>query len=119
MQTTKEPKSWVVCVEEKDNQLALINLLRGLEVLNDEIGEENIDDLILSLDLKELEWANSELIAQFVMLQSNLVRHDGRLKIINANIELKGAFDVVMLDKIISIQYDGLDESERSFSDEE
>ena len=61
----------------------------------------------LEIDLAKLNSANSELIAKFVELQSILVRTDGRLNVINANPELKSSFDVVMLDKIIPIQYVG------------
>ena len=118
MQIVKDDKAWLVRVEDQDNQMGLVNMLRSLEKLNGDISEENVDDLMLSIDLRELRRANSELIAQFVMLQSNLVRNNGRLNIVNANLELKGAFDVVMLDKIINIQYEGLDESESSSEEE-
>ena len=110
----KEEAAWTVRAEDADNQLGLINMVRYLEKMNDEITRENPEKLVLSLDLEKLERVNSELIAQFVMLQSNLVRNNGRLKIINANAELRSFFDVVMLDKIINISYFGTEDGDSS-----
>jgi len=107
MQITKTDQMWNVTIEEQDNQLGLINTIRFLEKLNDEIANASIAGHILELNLQHLCCANSELIAQFVMLQSTLVRTDGRLRIVETNPELKSAFDVVMLDKIINITYLG------------
>lgn len=119
MQVTKDEKNWNVIFEEPDNQLGLINTIRYLEKLNDEINEASIENLILELDLQHLCCANSELIAQFVVLQSSLVRTDGRLRIVRTNPELKSAFDVVMLDKIINITYLGQSEDDEENSEEE
>lgn len=112
MQVDKSPSLWSVRVDPEDNQMGLVNTLRYLESLSDEVSDELVDNLELELDLKSLSDINSALIAQFVMLHQILVRVDGRLKIINANPDLKSSFDVVMLDKIISIGYDGLDSSD-------
>ncbi len=120
MQVSKTDEKWNVTVEEQDNQLGLINTIRFLERICDEIAKKALPNLIFELDLAKLRSANSELIAQFVMLQSTLVRTDGRLRIINANPELKSNFDVVMLDKIINITYLGqVDDSEDGYSYEE
>lgn len=110
----KEEALWIVRAEDADNQLGLINMVRYLEKVNDEITKENPEKLVVSLDLEKLERVNSELIAQFVMLQSNLVRDNGRLKIINANAALRSFFDVVMLDKIINISYFGTEDDDSS-----
>ena len=114
----KENHLWFVRVEPEDNQMGLVNTLRSLESLSDQLNAELSDDLELELDLQNLYDINSALIAQFVMLHQILVRVNGRLKIINANPELKSSFDVVMLDKIISIAYDGLDESDFDLDEE-
>lgn len=114
----KESHLWSVRVEPEDNQMGLVNTLRSLESLSDQLNAELSDDLELELDLQNLHDINSALIAQFVMLHQILVRVNGRLKIINANPELKSSFDVVMLDKIISIAYDGLDESDFDLDEE-
>ena len=114
----KESRLWSVRVEPEDNQMGLVNTLRSLESLGDQLNAELSDDLELELDLQNLNDINSALIAQFVMLHQVLVRVNGRLKIINANPELKSSFDVVMLDKIISIAYDGLDESDFDLDEE-
>ena len=114
----KESHLWSVRVEPEDNQMGLVNTLRSLESLSDQLNAELSDDLELELDLQNLYDINSALIAQFVMLHQILVRVNGRLKIINANPELKSSFDVVMLDKIISIAYDGLDESDFDLDEE-
>lgn len=120
MLVTRTEGKWNVAIEEQDNQLGLINTIRYLEKLNDEITEEEPQNLLLELNLAHLHSANSELIAQFVMLQSTLVRTDGRLKIVEANPELKSSFDVVMLDKIIGINYLGQeDDSEDGYAYEE
>lgn len=111
MQVSKTESLWEVKVEEQDNQLGLINLIRYLEKLCDEIEQKSIPRLILEIDLSKLRSVNSEIIAQFVMLQSALVRTDGRLRLVNVNRDLKPNLDVVMLDKIISISYQGLDEA--------
>jgi anti-anti-sigma regulatory factor len=103
----KSEKKWVLLIDEKDNQLGLINIIRFLDGVNNEINTNPVENLQLEIDLSQLQSANSELIAQFVILQTNLVRHNGRLSIINANPMLKSTFDVVMLDKIISIMYTG------------
>ncbi len=118
MRVDKQDKIWTVFIEEKDNQLGLINIIRYIDALNTEINENPIDELQFELDLSRLESANSELIAQFVIIQTSLVRTNGRLKIINVNPELKSTFDVVMLDKIISIQYAGMGEDMDDDSDE-
>ena len=110
----KEEASWTVRAEDADNQLGLINMVRYLEKVNDDITKENPEKLVVSLDLEKLERVNSELIAQFVMLQSSLVRDNGRLKIINANPALRSFFDVVMLDKIINISYFGAEDDDSS-----
>ena len=107
MRQVNEDTLWKVTVEDSDNQLGLINTIRYLEKLNLEIDQAQVENLILELDLEKLANVNSELIAQFVLLQSSLVRTNGHLQIINANLELKSSFDVVMLDKIISITYAG------------
>ena len=117
MQITKEDKNWLVCIDRSDNQMGMVNMLRNMEKLDADIQENPIEELILKIDLGQLERANSELIAQFVMLQSSLVRNNGRLQLINANYELKSTFDVVMLDKIINIQYMGQDENAVDDSD--
>ena len=114
----KESHLWSVRVEPEDNQMGLVNTLRSLESLSDQLNAELSDDLELELDLQNLYDINSALIAQFVMLHQILVRVNGRLKIMNANPELKSSFDVVMLDKIISIAYDGLDESDFDLDEE-
>ena len=120
MLVTRTDEKWNVTIEEQDNQLGLINTIRYLEKVNDEIGALQPQNLILELNLSPLRSANSELIAQFVMLQSTLVRTDGRLKIVDANPELKSSFDVVMLDKIIGINYLGQgEEDEDGYSYEE
>mgnify|MGYP001562236560 CR=1 FL=1 len=103
----KNDKRWVLLIDERDNQLGLINIIRFLDNVNNEINAVPIENLQLEIDLSQLQSANSELIAQFVILQTSLVRTNGRLSIINANPMLKSTFDVVMLDKIISIQYTG------------
>ena len=118
MHVEKESYLWSVRVEPEDNQMGLVNTLRSLESLSDQLNAELSDDLELELDLQNLYDINSALIAQFVMLHQILVRVNGRLKIINANPELKSSFDVVMLDKIISITYDGLDESDFDLDEE-
>lgn len=118
MYVDKQEKTWTVYIEEKDNQLGLINIIRYLDSLNQEINDESVKELQFELDLSKLESANSELIAQFVIMQTTLVRHDGRLRIINVNPELKSTFDVVMLDKIISIQYIGIGEDQDDDSEE-
>ena len=46
-----------------------------------------------------------------------MVKIDGRLKIINANHDLRSTFDVVMLDKVINIRYDG--ESDKDEDEDE
>lgn len=107
MQVTKTDELWRVEIEDSDNQLGLINTIRHLDRLNDELSDVKIEGLIFEIDLEKLRSANSELIAQFVMIQTSLVRMDGRLRIVNANPELKSSFDVVMLDKIINISYPG------------
>ena len=107
MKVEKGEESWIARSEEIDNKMGMKNLVRFLEQLNDEIDALGQEDLILKMDLEQLVRVNSQVIAQFVTLQSNLVRTNGRLRIVNANPELRGAFDVVMLDKIINIQYLG------------
>jgi len=107
MQLNKSEDKWTINTEDKDNQLALINIIRFLDKVNEEINSTKKADLNLEFDLTTLKSANSELIAQFVILQTSLVRYNGRLKIINANLDLKSIFDVVMLDKIINIKYLG------------
>ena len=122
MRIEKLPTEWNVFSEEAHNKMSLVNTVRFLERVSEQVAEASIEGLILHLDLSALDKANSELIAQFVMLQSNLVRTNGRLRIINANAELKSSFDVVMLDKIISITYIGIDpddESDSDYGDEE
>lgn len=114
----KENHLWSVRVEPEDNQMGLVNTLRSLESLSDQLNAELSENLELELDLQNLYDINSALIAQFVMLHQVLVRVNGRLKIINANPELKSSFDVVMLDKIISIAYDGLEESDFDLDEE-
>lgn len=108
----KSDKKWILLIEEKDGQLGLINIIRFLDSVNNEINSKPIDDLQVEIDLSQLQSANSELIAQFVILQTSLVRYNGRLSIVNCNPMLKSTFDVVMLDKIISIQYSGNVESD-------
>lgn len=117
MKLLEQEKIWQVEVEEKDNQLGLINIIRYLDSLQNRIVEAAIDELSLEINLSSLLTITSELIAQFVMLQTNLVRFNGRLRIVEAAMELKSSFDVVMLDKIISIQYVG--QSDSSNSEEE
>lgn len=120
MQINKTDSQWNVTIEDHDNQLGLINTIRNLDKVNSDIDVARIQNLILELDLARLRSANSELIAKFVELQSTLVRTDGRLRIVNANPELKSAFDVVMLDKIIPILYIGQTEpDEDGYSYEE
>jgi len=114
MQVIKEPQFWKVIVEEQDNNLGVHNTVRFLEKINQEITDNEIEDLIVEVDLANLNSANSELIAQFVMIQTSIVTYNGRLRIVNANRELKSSFDVVMLDKIINIQYLGYDEDDDS-----
>lgn len=109
MQITKTDERWRVVIEDQDNQLGLINTVRYLENLTEELNDVP-EGLILEVNLEHLRSVNSELIAQFVNLQTTLVRSDGRLRITEANPELKSAFDVVMLDKIISIHYAGQSE---------
>ncbi|MDH4199989.1 MAG: hypothetical protein OEV66_06370 [Spirochaetia bacterium] len=115
----KSEKKWVLLIDEQDNQLGLINIIRFLDSVNNEIIEKPVEALQLEIDLSQLQSANSELIAQFVILQTSLVRHNGRLSIINANPMLKSTFDVVMLDKIIAIQYSGNVESDSYEYDDE
>ncbi|MDH5718416.1 MAG: hypothetical protein OEZ22_12385 [Spirochaetia bacterium] len=115
----KKDINWKVLIEKQDNQLGLVNTIRKLEHLNNEIVETVKDPVLLSIDLAELGAINSELIAQFVMLQTNLVRTNGKLEIINTNPELKSSFDVVMLDKIISISYLGEENNQYSTSEED
>ena len=93
-------------IEPIGTDLSLIDTVRFMSNLVDEVREAKIKDHILELDLKHLSHANSELVAQFVIMQSELVKLDGRLKIITANPNLKSAFDVVMLDKVIQITYE-------------
>lgn len=112
MKLTEKEKHWLVEIEEQDNQLGLINIVRYLDKLNTRIAGEGIDELLVEISIKDLFSLTSELIAQFVMLQTNLVRFNGRLRIIEASRELKSSFDVVMLDKIIPIQYSGQDDSD-------
>jgi hypothetical protein len=114
----KDKQLWSVRVEPADNQMGLVNTLRSLESLSDQLNSELEDGLEVELDLKNLYDINSALIAQFVMLHQILVRVNGRLKIMNANTDLKSSFDVVMLDKIISIAYDGLDVSDFDLDEE-
>ncbi|MCS6985738.1 MAG: hypothetical protein NZM25_11520 [Leptospiraceae bacterium] len=119
MQITKSDKLWQLAVEEQDNQLGLINLIRYLEKLHDEIASRPTENLIVELDLSKLRSVNSELIAQFVNLQSVLVRTDGRLQLVRVNRDLKSNLDVVMLDKIVSITYQGQEEGEDFYAAEE
>ena len=79
--------------------------MRFFSNLIEEIKKIKIKNLVLELDLQHLSQANSELLAQFVIMQSELVKLDGRLRIINANHDLRGPFDVVMLNKVIEIAY--------------
>ncbi|MDH5720870.1 MAG: hypothetical protein OEZ13_09705 [Spirochaetia bacterium] len=118
MKIEKKDNEWLALIEDEDNQLGLINTIRRLEKLNNEIDEDVKEPVILSIDLQRLQAVNSELVAQFVMLQSNLVRTNGRLQIINTNPELKSSFDVVMLDKIISIEYFGKNNSSSDTAEE-
>jgi len=117
MVLNKSNDKWMLIIERKDNLLGLINIIRYLDDINGDINKNKINGLQFEMNLQELESVNSELIAQFVILQTSLVRYNGRLKIVEANPELKGTFDVVMLDKIISIQYLGLEESD-SYDDD-
>jgi len=110
MQVNKSESLWSVVIEDHDNKLGLINMIRHLDRIVTEIEIAKIPNLRLEIDLGKLTSANSELVAKFVELQSVLVRTDGRLNVINANPELKSSFDVVMLDKIIPIQYIGQDD---------
>jgi len=110
MQVNKSESLWSVIIEDHDNKLGLINMIRHLDRIVTEIEIAKIPHLRLEIDLGKLTSANSELVAKFVELQSVLVRTDGRLNVINANPELKSSFDVVMLDKIIPIQYIGQDD---------
>ncbi len=107
MQVNKSESKWLVVIEDQDNKLGLINMIRHLDRVVSELEIAKVPNLLLEIDLAKLNSANSELIAKFVELQSILVRTDGRLNVINANPELKSSFDVVMLDKIIPIQYVG------------
>ncbi|RME88725.1 MAG: STAS domain-containing protein [Candidatus Hydrogenedentota bacterium] len=110
MLAEKKENLWRYVIEPGDNQLGLINTVRYLEKENEEIEQAKIPNHIVEIDLKELQSVNSEIIAQFVNLQSTLVQTGGKLKLVNVNPELKSSFDVVMLDKIIFIQYFGFDE---------
>ncbi|MES0490723.1 MAG: hypothetical protein ABUK01_12055 [Leptospirales bacterium] len=110
----KSDTKWALVVEPRDNQLGLINIIRNLYTVNEELSTSTTEGLDFEFDLANLGSANSELIAQFVNIQMSLVRHNGRLRIVNANPDLKSVFDVVMLDKIINIQYLGQDESDNS-----
>lgn len=105
-----EKNKWVVQIEEADNQLGLINTIRNLEKLDDEITNHDADELSVDLNLSRLRSANSELISQFVIIHQSLVQKNGRLFLVEANPDLKGSFDVVMLDKIISVRYEGMED---------
>jgi len=117
MKTEKSDTKWTLVVEPQDNQLGLINIIRNLYQVNEDLSKSDTEGLDFEFDLAELGSANSELIAQFVNIQMSLVRHNGRLRIVNANPDLKSVFDVVMLDKIINIQYQGQEESDTSEDD--
>ena len=86
-------------------RLAVLDVVRNCLSLNDEIRKSSLQGLIVDLDLSGLGTAHSEIIGQFVSLQSSLVQNDGRLNLKNANPTLRSSFDVIMLDKIISIEY--------------
>ncbi|MCX7632493.1 MAG: hypothetical protein N2Z22_04075 [Turneriella sp.] len=119
MQVNKGEGKWQVIIEEQDNKLGLINMIRHLDRVIAELEAAKIPNLQLEMDLAKLNSANSELIAKFVELQSILVRTDGRLSVINANPELKSSFDVVMLDKIVPVQYIGQTGDEESYEYDE
>jgi len=120
MEIIKEEKHWTINVGERDSNLGMINIIRYLDQVITEIDENPVEELALDLNLSNLTFANSELIAQFVNLQTHLVRHNGRLRIVDAHPMLKSTFDVVMLDKIISVNYNGLEESDDyEFDDDE
>lgn len=110
MQKIEQDNVWQIVIEREDNQMGNVNVIRYLDSLNDELLESPKEDLLLELNLEGLDSVSSELIAQFIMLQTTLVRSKGRLRIVEANMDLKGSFDVVMLDKIISVQYVGQDD---------
>jgi|GEM_PF-1300552 anti-anti-sigma regulatory factor len=120
MQIDKEnPLKWTVEIEEVDNQLGLINTIRYLEILDNEINDFEGRDLYVDLILRKLRSANSEMISQFVIIHQSLVQKGGRLRLVDANPDLKSSFDVVMLDKIIAVNYEGMDESMMDDEDEE
>ncbi len=113
------PQKWTVEIEEVDNQLGLINTIRYLEKLDNEINDFEGRDLYVDLILRKLRSANSEIISQFVIIHQSLVQKGGRLRLVDANPDLKSSFDVVMLDKIIAVNYEGMDESMMDDEDEE
>lgn len=114
----KDQNKWIVFIEEADNQLGLINTIRNLEKLDDEITNHNSEELSIDLNLSRLRSANSELISQFVIIHQSLVQKNGRLYLVEANPDLKSSFDVVMLDKIISVKYEGIDDKVESDEEE-
>ena len=86
-------------------RLAVLDVVRNFLSLNDEIRQSSISGLVVDVDLSGLHVAHSEIVGQFVSIQSSLVQYDGRLNLKNANPLLRGSFDVIMLDKIINIEY--------------
>lgn len=110
MQKIEQNNAWQIVIEREDNQMGNVNVIRYLDNLNDELLQSPKENLLLELNLEGLDSVSSELIAQFIMLQTTLVRSKGRLRIVEANMDLKSSFDVVMLDKIISVQYVGQDD---------
>ena len=101
----KEEKKWTLIMGSLNGYISLVNSVRQFSNLSQEIIQSNVDQLLLEVDLAQVKIANSELISQLVTIQSEMIKLNGRLKIINANPELRSTFDIIMLDKVINISY--------------
>ena len=117
MKLNKTKGKWTLFLGPIENNISLVDSVRELSGLSEEIRKLNTRKLLLEVDLQKLKVASSELISQLVIIQSEMVKIDGRLKIVNANHDLRSAFDVVMLDKVINIHYYG--ESDKDEDEEE
>ena len=69
MKLHKEKDKWTLFLGPIDSNISLVDSVRELSGLSEEIGKLATRKLLLEVDLQKLKVANSELISQLVIIQ--------------------------------------------------
>ncbi len=91
-----------------ENHVQLINTLRTLEKIKEDIKSKKKKKLKVEFNLSQVEHLPSSIISEFVFFRRLLAPLEGEVILSEVSPNLKSFFDIIGVEKLIRVEYKGV-----------